>query len=467
MRGRINPTNHEKLLSGPIGRSLITLAAPIMLANLFQTTYNLIDTFWLGKLGKVAVAAPAIAWPLIFLMISLGLGFTIAGTALVAQNTGARRYEEAHKTAGQLLTLMMISSIVIAVIGVVAARPLMLLMGAGPDLIDAATAYLQVIYCGLPALFGIFVFTALLNAVGDTITPMKLIGASVALNLLLDPLLIFGWGPFPAWGVTGAAVATVISRGIFSIIGIALLFSGKMGLHIRPHHLVLHWKTVKEILRIGAPSSLGQSGTAIGFSVMTGILARFGTAAIGAFGIGNRIISVAIMPVMGLGQATATIVAQNLGADKKQRAEHCAWIAMGTSTAFLVAASIAVYFLRASLIRVFVTDPEVVRLGERMFSLIAMAFPFMGILQVIIGTYQGSGHTMYSMFFSLFRLWGLRIPLVYFLGFTLAMRADGIWWAMILSNLGATLVSIGFFLTRNWKHGVIKDLPTEARTAAK
>jgi len=467
MRGRINPTNRGMLLSNPIGQSLITLAAPIMLANLFQTTYNLIDTFWLGKLGKVAVAAPAIAWPLIFLMISLGLGFTVAGTALVAQNTGAQRHEEAHKTAGQLLTLMLISSIVIAVIGVVGARPLMLLMGAGPDLIDAATAYLQIIYCGLPALFGVFVFTALLNAIGDTITPMKLIGASVALNLLLDPLLIFGWGPFPAWGVTGAAVATVISRGIFSIIGIALLFSGKMELHIRRRHLVLHWRTIREILLIGAPASLGQSGTAIGFSIMTGILARFGTAVIGAFGIGSRIISVATMPAMGLGQATATIVAQNLGAGKKQRAERCAWIAMGISTAFLIAAAIAVYLLRTSLIRVFVTDPDVIRLGERMFSLIAVAFPFVGILQVIIGTYQGSGHTVYSMFFSLFRLWGLRIPLVYFLGFTLAMRADGVWWAMILSNLGATLLSIGFFLTRNWKHRIIKDQPIAAQIAAK
>jgi len=462
MRGTVNPTNSEKLISNPIGRSLITLAAPIMLANLFQTTYNIVDTFWLGKLGKVAVAAPAIAWPLIFFMISLGLGFTVAGTALVAQNTGAQRHEEAHKTAGQLLTLMLISSIIIATIGVMGARPLMLLMGAGPDLIDAATAYLQIIYGGLPILFGTFVFTALLNAVGDTVTPMKLIGASVVLNLVLDPLLIFGWGQFPAWGVTGAAVATVISRGVFSIIGIALLFSGKMQLHIRPHHLALHWKTIKQILLIGAPASLGQSGTAIGFSIMTGILARFGTAVIGAFGIGTRVISLATMPAMGLGQATATIVAQNLGANKKQRAERCAWIAMGTSTAFLIAAGIAVYVLRTSLIRVFITDPDMIRLGERMFSLIAMAFPFMGILQVVIGTYQGSGHTVYSMFFSLFRLWGLRIPLVYFLGFTLAMGADGVWWAMILSNLGATVLSIGFFLTRNWKKRIIKDQPLEA-----
>ncbi|MEA1996551.1 MAG: MATE family efflux transporter, partial [Gemmatimonadota bacterium] len=205
--------------------------------------------------------------------------------------------------------------------------------------------------------------------------------------------------------------------------------------------------------------SLGQTGTALGFSIMTGILARFGTAVVSAFGIGNRIISIMIMPAMGLGQATATMVGQNLGAKKTRRAEQSAWAGMGISTAFLVAGSIAVYFLRDSLVRIFLDDPEVIALGAQMFAITAMAFPFMGILQVIIGTYQGSGHTVYSMFFSLFRLWGIRIPLVYFLGFTLAMGADGVWWAMFISNLGTSILSIAFFLSGNWKHRVIKEEP--------
>jgi putative MATE family efflux protein len=304
-----------------------------------------------------------------------------------------------------------------------------------------------------------FIVTSLLNGVGDTMTPMKLMGVSVVLNIVLDPLFIFGWGPFPSWGITGAAVATVISRGMVAIYGLYLLFSGKVGIHLRFRHLRLEWATVKNILVIGAPASLGQSGTALGFSIMTGILARFGTAVVSAFGIGNRIISIAIMPAMGLGQAAATMVGQNLGAEETKRAEHSAWTAIWISTAFLLAASATVYFLRTSLVHIFIDDPEVISLGASMFAITAMAFPFMGVLQVIIGAYQGSGHTVYSMFFSLFRLWGLRIPLVYFLGFSLAMGADGVWWAMFISNFGASAVSIGFFLSGNWKHRIIKETP--------
>jgi len=336
---------------------------------------------------------------------------------------------------------------------------LMVIMGAGLDLLPDATAYIRIIYAGIPAMFAMFVVTALLNGVGDTVTPMKLMGISVALNILLDPFLIFGWGPFPAWGVAGAAIATVIARGVIAVVGVALLFSRRLGIRIRPRHLILRRPVVRQIVAIGLPASLGQSGAALGFSIMTGILARFGTAVVSAFGIGNRVISIALMPAMGLGQATATMVGQNLGAGLHKRAKKCARTAMMVSSAILVIASALVLALRASLIRVFIADEEVITLGTRMFVLVAMAFPFMGILQVAIGTYQGSGHTVYSMFFSLFRLWGLRLPLVYLLGFTAGLGPDGVWWAMLASNFGAATLSLGFFLTGNWKHRVIKEPP--------
>ena len=338
MAAGILTPKHRNLTSGPIARTLLVLAWPVMLSNLFQTIYNLVDILWLGRLGKVAIAAPTLVWPLVFLMISIGAGVTIAGTALVAQYTGARRHEEANHAAGQVFAFTGILAVTLGIAGVFIARPLMVAMGAGPDLLPAATSYLRIIYGGIPAMFGMFIVTSLLNGVGDTITPMKLMGVSVVLNIIFDPLFIFGWGPFPAWGVTGAAVATVISRGLIALYGLYLLFSGKVGIHLQLHHLRLEWATVKHILVIGVPASLGQSGTALGFSIMTGILARFGTAVVSAFGIGNRIISIAIMPAMGLGQATATMVGQNLGAEEKGRAERSAWMGIGISTAFRQAA---------------------------------------------------------------------------------------------------------------------------------
>lgn len=456
MYGKAKLADKRVLTTGPIARSLLVLAWPVMLSNLLQTIYNFVDTLWLGRLGKVAVAAPTIAWPLIFFMLSIGAGVTIAGTALVAQYTGARRDEEANQAAGQVFTSIGILAAALTVVGVFVARPIMVAMKVEPALVEQATIYLKIIYAGIPTMFGMFVVTALLNGIGDTLTPMVLVGISVALNTVLDPLLIFGWGPFPAWGVAGAATATVLSRGVIALVGIYLLFSGRVGLHVRPRHLRPRWESVRQIIAIGLPSSVGQSGTAVGFSIMTGILARFGTAVVSAFGIGNRFISIALMPAMGLGQATATMVGQNLGAQEKGRAERSAWTGMGISTFVLVSAAVVVYLLRASLVRIFIQDAEVIALGTQMLSVVAIAFPFMSIIQIVMGTYQGSGHTGYSMSFDLFRLWGLRIPLVYALGFTLKLGPDGVWWAMFLSNASTAVLSLGIFLTGNWKRRVIK-----------
>jgi putative MATE family efflux protein len=445
------------LIEGPITGSLLRLAWPVMLSNLFQTLYNFVDRFWLARLGKVPIAALALSWPLIFLVLSLGSGITIAGTALVAQYTGARRPDDANLAAGQVVGFTTLLAILLAIAGLFAARPILTLMGAEQELVTAATTYLRIIYAGIPLMFGTFVVTALLNGVGDTVTPMILMGVSVGLNLILDPLLIFGWGPFPEWGIAGAAAATVLARGLLALVGFVYLFSGRLGIHLRPSHLRPRWGLIRRIVSIGGLASIGNTGTALGFSIMNGALARIGTAVLSAFGIGNAFISIVLMPAMGLGQATATMVGQNLGAERPDRAQRSVWSGIGISSAILVSAAIVVLLLRQHLIGFFLTDPEVLAVGSEMLLIVAVAFPFMGIIQVIMGAYQGSGHTFYSMFFGLFRLWALRVPLVFLLGFTLGMGASGVWWAMFGSNLGTAGLSLACFLTGNWRRRVIRD----------
>ena len=452
----------DRLVNGPIVTSLIRLAWPVMVSNLFQTVYNFVDRFWLAKHGSISLAAVGLSWPLIFLALSIGSGITIAGIALVSQYMGAQREEEANSAAGQVLAFTTTLSIVLAAAGFFAARPILTLMGPEPALIDAGTIYLQIIYAGTPLMFSTFIVSALLNGAGDTVTPMVLMAVSVLLNVALDPLFIFGWGPFPAWGVAGAAVATVISRGLLAIAGFALLFSGRLGLHIRPRHLRPQWGLIRRIVSIGGMASIGNAGTAVGFTVMNSALARIGTAAISAFVVGNSFIAIVLMPAMGLGQATATMVGQNLGAEKSKRARQSAWAGICLSTVILAVAAVFVLILRSSLIRIFTVDPEITRIASGMFVLVAFAFPFMGIIQVVAGVYQGSGHTFYSMFFGLFRLWALRVPLVFILPFALGMGANGIWWAMLASNFGTATVSLGFFLSGNWMHRVIKAGPAGA-----
>ncbi len=445
------------LTDGPIASTLLRLAWPVMLANLFQTLYNFVDRFWLARLGTVEIAALALAWPLVFLMLSIGSGITIAGTALVAQYTGAGRPEEANLAAGQVVGFTALLAAALGVIGVLAARPALALMGAQGELLDAASSYLRIIYAGIPVMFGTFVVTALLNGAGDTVSPMLLMGVSVGLNLALDPLFIFGWGPFPAWGVAGAATATVLSRGLIALVGLGWLFSGRLGLHLHLRDLRFRRELIRRIVSIGGLASIGNAGTALGFSIMNGALARIGTAVLSAFGIGNAFISIVLMPAMGLGQATATMVGQNLGAERPDRANRSVWAGIGISSAILVTAACVVFLARRHLIGFFLSDPEVLAIGDGMLKLVALAFPFMGIIQVIMGTYQGSGHTAYSMFFGLFRLWGLRLPLVYVLGFGIGLGAAGVWWAMLASNFGTAAVALGLFLTGNWKHRIIGD----------
>ncbi len=449
------------LTTGPITRSLLLLAWPVMLSNLFQTLYNFADRLWLGRWGSVGIAAVQISFPLVFLTISVASGITVAGMALIAQYTGANREEDANLAAGQVFVFSATLAAALAVAGYFAAGPVMSLMGADPELTAAATRYLRIIFIGAPLMFSTFLFAALLNGVGDTVTPMILMGVSVGANIILDPLFIFGWGPFPEWGVMGAAVATVLSRGLVALAGFYLLFSGKLGIHIRASYLKPRWGQIRQIASIGSMASIGQTGTALGFTILNGALARLGTVVISAFGIGAAFISIALMPAMGLGQATATMVGQNLGAAKPERARRVAWNGMLISTLILVAAAALVIPFRSHLIRFFMSDPEVLEIGSHMLLLVGFAFPFMGIIQVMTGVYQGSGHTAYSMFFGLFRLWGLRIPLIYLLAYVLAWGATGVWWAMFWSNLGTALVSLGCFLTGNWVRQVIKSGPGE------
>jgi putative MATE family efflux protein len=427
-----------------------------MLANLFQTVYNFTDRLWLSRMGPLGIAALQLSFPLVFLMFAVAFGVTMAGTALVAQYTGAGRHEEANVAAGQVLSFAELLSIVLAIIGFFLAPAVLSLIGGEPALMEASASYLRIIYLGLPLAFGTFVVTALLNGVGDTFTPMLLMGVSVGMNIALDPFFIFGWGPFPEWGITGAAVATVISRAFVPLAGFYLLFSGRFGIHIRRKHLRLRWSVVRRIISIGGMASIGQAGSALGFTIMNGALARIGTVVLGAFGIGNAFISIVLMPAMGLGQATATMVGQNLGADQARRAKQSAWAGMGISTVILSVAAIFVLNFRMPFLGIFTSDPEVLAAGYDMLSLVAFAFPFMGIIQVVMGVYQGSGHTFYSMFFGLFRLWALRVPLVLTLPFTLGMGANGVWWAMLASNFGTAALSLVLFNTGNWMRRVIK-----------
>ncbi len=444
-------TRNVDMTSGSVRGKLILLAWPVMLSHLLQTLYNLADAFWLGKLGRQALTAPTITMHVVFIGVALAMGLGAAGTTLVSQYKGGGREDLAAGVAGQLLTLLTGLGIVLGVVGFLLTPQILRLLQTPPDAWRMTYDYMRWIWAGIPMLFAFTVYQGVSTGLGDTVGPMQVNLISVVLNVILDPILIFGLGPIPPMGVVGAAVATVFCRGIASVIGVSRLIRGRGGLRIRLSHMKPQSSMVGRILRIGLPVGMGQMGTSMGFTMMIGIVNSFGSAVTAAFGVGNRIIHMAMVPAMGLSQANATAVGQNLGAGDESRAESSVRSSLFLIGVILLPLTVLMFFFGGDISRAFVDDPTVVALGRTMFRITTPSVFVFGFLLVILGSFQGSGHTMPVMVLNMSRLWVLRVPAAYLLAYTAGMGAMGIWWAMFISNTVIAVSGWLWFRTGSWK----------------
>jgi putative MATE family efflux protein len=441
---------------GPILRVLITLAVPIVATNVFQSLYQLIDTFWVGRLGADAVAAVSLSFPISFLMISAGGGLSIAGAILVAQTFGAGDQRATDHAAGQTLLVVGVVSALLSVAGYLLSPPLVAFFQPTASVTQMAVEYLQVTFLGLVAVFVYFVFQALLRGVGDVKTPLVIVGGTVVLNFFLDPLLILGWGPVPAFGVVGAAWATIAAQGLAGGVGLALLFSGRYGVHVRVRDMAPDRALVTKILRLGVPSSVEQSARALGLAVMMLLVASFGTSAIAAYGIGARILSFVIIPAMGLAMATSTVVGQNVGARKDERAIGTARLSMIAGFVALSAAGLVLWLLAEPIVAAFVPgEPEVIRMGTHFMLIMAPTFGLFGVQMVMGGALAGAGNTMASMMLSILGFWVLRFPVAWVLAVPAGMGPDGVFWSFPVSNVLAGGIALGWFMRGNWIKRVV------------
>ena len=432
-------------------KTLLVLAIPIMMGNFLQTLYNLIDTFYLGKLGKAAISAPVITFNVIFVIIAIGTGLSLAGTTLISQSKGKGDREKEDFYLGQLTVSLTVFALAIAIIGYFVSEPILKLLKTPQDTFNMTKSYMQIIFLGSPFMFGMFLFTSAFQGIGDTITPLKVQGVAIILNLILDPLFIFGIGPFPKLGVTGAAIATVLSRSVGSLIGIFLLIRGRHGIKLRKKYLKPSGKAIKLMFEIGIPASIGNIFASIGFTVLQGIVNTFGSAVVAAFGVGNRIVSLFNMPGMGIGRAVTILVGQSLGAENIKRAKQSVKMGVLVIGTFLTIGMTLTFFYGNYFVKFFIpNDPEVLKLGEILFRIISPSVIFFGIFMVISGAFQGAGDTKPVMILSIVRLWGIRVPFAYILSKTLHMGATGIWLAMFLSNIIVSIWGLFWFRTGRW-----------------
>ncbi|AEH24133.1 MATE family efflux transporter [Pyrococcus yayanosii] len=451
---RIDAMRYE-IVEGHIERTLIRLAWPLIINNMVQVLYNLTDTFWLGKLGKEQLSAPGTAWPLVWFIMSLGMGFATAGFAFVSQYIGAQEYEKANKAAGALYSLMLIFSIAVAVIGVLITPFAMKFMNVTSEVYPYAVNYTRVIFLGIPFSFTLFAFNFLLRAVGDTKTPVKINIFTVFLNIILDPIFIFGWFGFPKLGVVGAAVATMLSNTVGSLIGGYLLFTGKVGIHITSETLMPDIELYFKMFRVGLPASVGGSTDAFGFVVLTRIIYTYGTVAFATYSITNRLTNFMFAFANGISQAMGTMIGQNVGAERYERAKKIAERAMLINLIILGLGTAIIVIFRAQIFSFFIKDEAILAESVKVVRYFSASLPFFGIFSAVTNVFQSSGHTKKSMILGMLRLWGLRIPLSYSLGKVMG-DSTGVWIGMGLSNVISALIGFAWFLRGSWMRRIVE-----------
>ena len=448
----------NKLTEGSILKSLITLALPVIFVNILQTAYQLTDTFWVGRLGTDAVAAVSISFPIIFFIISLGIGLGVAGTILVAQYAGKQDQATVDYTSSQTLLMVILVSIVLGAIGYLLSPAMTKLMTDDPNVITPAISYMEISFIGLVFMFTYMVFQSLLRGVGNVRTPMYIVLGTVLLNLVLDPLLIFGYGPIPAMGVTGAAISTIATQAIASIIGIGLLAGGKYGIKIKLKDFKPDYPLIYKMFKIGFPSSIEQSTRALGLAVMTLLVTSFGTLTVAAYGIGTRILMFVIIPAMGLSMATSTLVGQNIGAGKIDRAERIAMLSTKTAFISLSIVGIITFIFAPQIVATFIPgEAATIESGAYFLRIMSLTFGFIGMQLTLNGVFVGSGNTMISMILAIVSLWVLRFPLGYVLAMHTWLAEVGIWIAFPVSNIVAAIATLVWFKKGTWKDKKITE----------
>lgn len=477
---------HDRSVNVTDGRlivPMVVLAVPIVFANMLQVGYNLADTFWVGRLGQSAVSAISFSWAIVFLLISLAAGFSVAGAVLVAQNKGAGNTESIGHVAGQTLSLVFVIALILSIIGYVLAPALLRLVGAVPGTAEhtLAVEYTRTMFIGIPVVFGFFVFQSLLQGWGDTRTPLYLMAFGVALNVIVDPFVILGFQDnvlfawvglehlettlydrtgFAGFGVQGAAIATILSRGIGAAIGIWLLLTGRVGIQLSLTDFRLEWGTIRTIFRIGAPASVEMSMTAISVSVLTALVAITGAEAVAAYGIGTRVISMVVLPAIGLARAVETVVGQNLGAGQVARAKHGVFAASGLIAGSLLVFSTGVYLGASWIIGIFITGPgagSVTAIGAEYLRIVGATFVFLGIFYVIQGGFRGSGSTRVAMAFAFLGFIVLRASLAYVFSVPVGLGSTGIWYGEAFANILMVTAAGAFFLRGTWAEQTVVE----------
>jgi putative MATE family efflux protein len=446
--------NDVEYTSGPVGRALGLLAIPMMLEMSMESIFAVVDIAFVSRLGTDAVAAVGITEALVTVLYAVAIGLGMGVTAMVSRRIGAKDNDAAATVTGQAIWLGAALSIVIGISGVLFAEDLLNIMGASQNVVAEGKGFAAVSLGGAATILYLFLLNAAFRGAGDATVALRSLWLANAINIVLDPCLIFGIGPFPEMGVTGAAVATTIGRGIGVAYQLVYLFGGRGRLAFKPQHL----RIVPALLKRMVVISIGGVGqflitTASWIAIMR-IVALYGSSAIAAYTIALRMIEFALLPAWGLGNAAATLVGQNLGAGRPDRAERSAWRAAKYNAIFMTAVGICLILAAPAITSLFSSDPDVLRYGTSCLRILGVGYPMYAVGMIMIQALNGAGDTSTPSALNFLCFWIVQIPLAFWLAESASLGPDGVFLAIVISESLLSVLSVVLFRRGAWKHQV-------------
>ena len=432
-------------------KAIFLLAIPMILELVMESTFAVVDIFFVGKLGASAVATVGLTETYLFLLYSVAMGLSMAVTAIIARRVGEKNTEDAGISAVQAIIIGLLVSIPFMVGGLFFAKDLLILMGADEWSVTVGYKYTQWMLGGNLVIMLLFVINAIFRGAGDAAIAMRILWIANGINMVLDPLLIFGWGPFPAMGIEGAAVATNMGRGIAVLCQLWLLWKGGKHIQVRLEQLRLHGAIMLNMLKTSFGGIAQMLVAMTSWIFLMRILSDIGSEAVAGATIAMRIMMFTMMPAWGLSNAAATLVGQNLGAGSPDRAEATVWKIGGYNMIFLVGVSLVFFFFNEALMGIFTQDAGVIAIGAEWLRILSFSFFVYGWWMVSVQAFNGAGDTKTPTYINLVFFWLIQIPLAYWLALHLDWAHSGVFWAVFISETSVGLFTLWLFKKGKWK----------------
>lgn len=442
---------HQDFTQTSISRAVFLLAIPMVLEMLMESLFALVDVFWVTRLGPNAIATVGLTESMLTLVFSVALGVSLPTTAMVARRTGEKDTEGAAVAAAQSIFLGIGIALSTGLPAMIFAHQLLTLMGADNLLIAGGHRYTEVVFGGTAAVMLLFLNNAIFRGAGDASIAMRVLWFSNLINLVLDPCFIFGLGPFPRLGVTGAAVATLIGRSCGVLYQFWMLGNGKARIRLRGRHLKLVPPVIASLVRVSTTGVLQFLIAHTSWLVLVRIISTFGSLAVAGYTIGIRIFMFIVLPSWGMSGAAATMVGQNLGAKKPERAERAVYVTAGYNAIYLVALALVLIFAPHAIIAFFSTDPEVSTYAADCLRIIGYGNLTYAFGMVMVQAFNGAGDTVTPTLINIVSFWLCEIPLGWFLANRTSLGVNGVFTAIPVANTVMTVISLLVFARGSWK----------------